>query len=242
MKKTPPEKENALRQRIADMVTERPRCFTVKGGYYYLWPPSVGSLMLLSASMEALGADAARMAAAPFVEHLRLCSLHPQQVARMIAQATLRGYPEVFDERKLSRRARLFGDALGTEELAKLLMLVLAQDGVEDIQREAGMDRERERLSKVASLKAREAHAPVTIGARTIYGTLIDNACRTYGWTMHYAVWGISYANLRMLAADAPVSITLSADEQRKLRIYPSRKVIDGDRPQDAAALRNFFS
>ena len=83
---------------------------------------------------------------------------------------------------------------------------------------------------------------PVSFGGRSVYGSLIDYACQRYGWTMQYVVWGISYANLQMLIADALNTAYLNDDEMRKLGVQNGDcQVLDGDDPQNAALIRQLF-
>lgn len=82
----------------------------------------------------------------------------------------------------------------------------------------------------------------VSFGGRSVYGSLIDYACQRYGWTMQYVVWGISYANLQMLIADALNTAYLNDDEMRKLGVQNGDcQVLDGDDPQNAALIRQLF-
>jgi len=147
------------------------------------------------------------------------------------------------DEKLISERSCVFAENLSTEEMAKLLVLALSETDVERISVDIGLDVERKKIEKAIELKRGKSNEQmVSFGGKSIYGTIIDVACRTYGWTVDYVVWGISYASLRLLMRDAVVSMTLSKKECKKLHVRQSGGGhIDGDSPQNISALQQLF-
>ena len=69
---------------------------------------------------------------------------------------------------------------------------------------------------------------------------MIDFACQRYGWTMNHLLWEISYANLKMLIADAITTIYLS-EEERKLLGKSVGEVINGDDPINRELVREMI-
>ena len=59
---------------------------------------------------------------------------------------------------------------------------------------------------------------------------------------MDYVMWGISYANLKMLMADAITTVYLSEDERKKLNIYDDSEVINADDPKNRDLMRRMLS
>ena len=49
--------------------------------------------------------------------------------------------------------------------------------------------------------------------------------CERYGWSLDYALWGISLINLNMLTNDKVVSVYLSKEESKKAAIPQNRNV-----------------
>ena len=69
---------------------------------------------------------------------------------------------------------------------------------------------------------------------------MIDFACQRYGWKMNHLLWEISYANLKMLMADAITTIYLS-EEERKLLGKSVGEVINGDDPINRELVREMI-
>ena len=115
-------------------------------------------------------------------------------------------------------------------------MLILTGDNVESYISYFGIDKERSERKRIASVK--KDNVGLTFGGNSIYGTLIDFACQRYGWTMNYVVWGISYANLKMLLADAITTICLTAEERKKLNIFDNKEHINADDPKNRELIK----
>lgn len=77
-----------------------------------------------------------------------------------------------------------------------------------------------------------------SFGGKTIFGSLIDIACKTYGWTKKYVVWGIDLISLRMMLADTVNSVYLSDDEAKALGLTAHPKEVYGMTPEDIAKLK----
>lgn len=83
--------------------------------------------------------------------------------------------------------------------------------------------------------KSRHGHNK-TFGGKTIYGLLIDAACKNYGWTKEYAVWGIDVISLRLMLADSINSVYLSDEDLKHLHI-PSGDVLDAGNAENTAEI-----
>lgn len=55
---------------------------------------------------------------------------------------------------------------------------------------------------------------------------------------MNYVVWGISYANLKMLLADAITTIYLTAEERKELNIFDNKEHINADDPKNRELIK----
>ena len=51
--------------------------------------------------------------------------------------------------------------------------------------------------------QARRNRSGRIIGGRSVWGNLIAPVAEKYHWTFDYVVWGLSFVNLQMLAADS---------------------------------------
>lgn len=233
------DKEN-LELSIADAIIERPVGFTVDNRHFCIYPTTLGKTYLLARLFNSLDANNDVITTNPYLEALRLCQEKKEVVCRILSYYTFTSKEDVFNTSKINARTKLFSDNLNNEELSTLFVLVLSGDNTEECIKYFGIDKERRERNRIASLK-KDSNS-VTFGGNSIYGTLIDFACQRYGWTMDYVVWEISYANLKMLMADAITTIYLSEEERKKLNIYDDSEVINADDPRNKGLIRRMLS
>ena len=222
---------------IADTIIERPVGFNIGSQQFYLYPPTLGITYHLARLFKSLEADARLISANPYLEAIRLCTEKKEIVCRILSNYTFNRKEDVFDGIKVEVRAKEFSE-LAAEELATIFTIVLSGDNTEEFIKYFGIDKERLERSRIAAVK--KDNSSVTFGGNSTYGTLIDFACQRYGWTMDYVMWGISYANLKMLMADAITTIYLS-EEERKLLGRGVGEVINADDPRNRELIRRMI-
>ena len=232
------EDKELLEMNIADTIIERPVGFNIGSQQFYLYPPTLG-ITYLARLFRSLEADARLISANPYLEAIRLCTEKKEIVCRILSNYTFNRKEDVFDGSKVEVRAKEFSE-LAAEELATIFTIVLSGDNTEEFIKYFGIDKERLERSRIAAVK--KDNSSVTFGGNSTYGTLIDFACQRYGWTMDYVMWGISYANLKMLMADAITTVYLSEDERKKLNIYDDSEVINADDPKNRDLMRRMLS
>lgn len=221
---------------IADTIMEKPIGFSIGSRYFYIYPPTLGKTYLLARLFDKLGVNDKIASTNPYMEALRLCQTKRNVVCRILSYSTFFKRKELFNNRKVNSRAEYFCDNLNVEELSTLFVLILTGDNVESYISYFGIDRERNERKRIANVK--RDNAGLTFGGNSTYGTLIDFACQRYGWTMNYVVWGISYANLKMLLADAITPIYLTAEERKKLNIFDNKERINADDPKNRELIK----
>lgn len=224
---------------IADTLIERPIGFSVGNRSYFIYPATLGKTYLLARLLKSLEADEKVIATNPYLEALRLSQTKKEIVCRILAYHTFNREDDVFDNAKIEQRAKMFENNLDSEELATIIMLTFSGDNTEEFIRYFGIDKEREEKSRIYKIK--DSKGSISFGGKSTYGTLIDFACQRYGWTMDYILWEISYANLKMLMADAITTIYLSEDEQKKLGMSVG-EVINADDPKNRELMRKMLS
>ena len=224
---------------IADTIMERPQAFTVAGRRFCLHKVTLGKSYLLFRLMEELGVDAKIVKANPYMEALRLCREKKDIVCRLLAYHTMDSKEELLDSKAVDERSSFFNKKLTEEEMAQLLSMTLAGDRTEDFIKHFGIDRDREELTRISSVKSKNGNT-VTFGGRSIYG-FIDYFCERYGWTMEYVVWGIGYVNLQMLKADAVTSVYLTDKEKKETGIDWWHKAVSADDPANATRIMEMF-
>lgn len=231
------EDKELLEMNIADTIIERPVGFNIGSQQFYLYPPTLGITYHLARLFKSLEADARLISANPYLEAIRLCTEKKEIVCRILSNYTFNRKEDVFDGIKVEVRAKEFSE-LAAEELATIFTIVLSGDNTEEFIKYFGIDKERLERSRIAAVK--KDNSSVTFGGNSTYGTLIDFACQRYGWTMDYVMWGISYANLKMLMADAITTIYLS-EEDRKLLGKGAGEVINADDPRNRELIRRMI-
>ena len=231
------EDRELLEMNIADTIIERPDGFNIGSQQFYLYPPTLGITYHLARLFKSLEADARLISANPYLEAIRLCTEKKEIVCRILSNYTFNRKEDVFDGIKVEVRAKEFSE-LAAEELATIFTIVLSGDNTEEFIKYFGIDKERLERSRIAAVK--KDNSSVTFGGNSTYGTLIDFACQRYGWTMDYVMWGISYANLKMLMADAITTIYLS-EEERKLLGRGVGEVINADDPRNRELIRRMI-
>lgn len=220
-----------IEMNIADTIMERPIGFKIGNRRFFLYRPTLGKTYLLVRLIKELDANIDLLSVNPYIEALRLCKEKRNIVCRIIAYHSLNSKAKVLNEGIVSARQKLFDEKLDDEELAQILVVVSTWDETESYIHYLGLDKERSMKEKIAKYK--QDGNEISFGGLSSYGTLIDFACNRYGWSMDYVVWGISYANLKMLIADSITSIHLTKEEQQELHISNDREVISGDDPKN---------
>lgn len=225
---------------IADTVMERPVGFEIKGERFFFYPLTLGKSYLVSRVVAELDINKEFLSVNPCLEALRLCRDQKDTVCRLLALHSLRDKDNLLNEAKVEARMKTFRYNLSDEELAQLLVIVLSGDNVDAFKKHIGLDKEDAVRKRIQAVKEKD-RSSVSFGGRSVYGTLIDFACQRYGWTFDYVVWGISYANLRMLMADAVSNVYLSEEERKKLRIFDGSEIINGDDPANKEKIKALF-
>lgn len=228
------ETEN-IGQDIVNALLERPYPFTVNGNTLYLYPKTLGKTLLVSEMLKGLGIEQTSLQVSPLAEALRICKTNRDAVCRIIAVQTMRTKREVFDEILTAKRIKDIS-TLDTESLATLFVVSLSGDDTERFCKHFGIDKEREWQNK--AMKAKKDSNTLVFGGKSIYGTLIDNACQRYGWSFDYVVWGISHTNLKMLMADIVNTVFLSDEERKRVHIPNDRNVINMDDPKNREIIK----
>lgn len=225
---------------ISDTIIERPVTFSVGNRKFFIYHSTLGKTYLLVRLLKALDADDKVISLNPYMEALRLCQAKKRIVCRILSYCTFNRKEDVCNNSKIEYRAKWFERKLDNEELATLFVLILSGDNTDEYIKYFGIDKEREERKRIAEVK--KDNSSITFGGNSTYGTLIDFACQRYGWTMDYVVWGISYANLKMLMADAITNTYLSTEERKQLHIFDDKEYINADDPRNKELIRELLN
>lgn len=226
-----------LNEALADAVMDRPREFFIGRKRYCLWSPTLGVSLMLERHMQSIGIDAELMSSNPSIEILRLVRDKRYEVCYILAILSFRSFLELSNGSTLERRAKIFSKSLTDDEIAQLLLVGLGSVDAGQLIKMSGIEDERKEQSRISEIKNKDGHTKI-FGGRTMYGTLIDAACRAYGWSKEYVVWGIDLTSLRMMLADKIDSIYMSDDDMKQLGIHSTHDKKFGMTPEDIAKLK----
>ena len=231
---------NDIEEAIVSTMMERPLTFSIDGDTRLsLYPPSLGVTYLVAPIISTLGFDTEKAQINASLELVRVCGKQKDDVCRILSLYSFRRHADLFDDSLVTARMKIFAK-LDASQLATLLQAVLNWNDIQPFIKHVGLDKEAKQRERVAALQKKSSKT-MSFGGRSVYGSLIDYACQRYGWTMQYVVWGISYANLQMLIADAVNTAYLTDEESKKLGLGGNDKIIDADDPRNAAMIRQMF-
>lgn len=209
---------------IDDALIEKPYPFTIEAGgkderHFFIYPVTLGKLHLLKRHMENLQIDFENVKINPHLEALRVVTDKKDEVCKVFAYHALKRKRDIFDTRLVQETADFIKENSSNEDLATLLIYILTKDNVEAYKNHLGIAKENERMRKVVRAKniAQKSRNDFEFGGKTIYGTLIDQACERYGWEYDYVIWGISLVNLQLLLADKIQNIYLTDEEKKRI-------------------------
>lgn len=209
---------------IDDALIEKPYPFTIEAEgkgerHFFLYPVTLGKLHVLKRHVENLQINLENMKTDAHLEALRVVKKNKDEVCKVFAYHTMKRKRDIFDAHLIQETADFIKDNSSNEELATLLIFILTKDNVDQYKNHLGISKENERLRRVVQAKkaAQKTQNDFEFGGKTIYGTLIDQACERYGWEYDYVMWGISLVNLQLLLADRVQNIYLTDDEKRKV-------------------------
>lgn len=226
-----------IERMMEDSIMEMPIGFEVEGVHYFLYPVTLGTAYLISREREGMAENLKEIfneASEKVKEDYR------KSLCRIVAIQTFNKKEDILDFRTLSVRTNSFYQSLDDEGLFRLYdMIMTSFDDSSIFIKQSGLDYDKKKLDKIANYKADGGN--FSFGARTPYGSIIGPACEKFGWSLDYVVWGIGYTNLKMLLADAQVSVYLSNEDRKKLKISPDREIIDANDPANIERIRQIL-
>ena len=198
---------------VGDAVIELPIEYKINDKIFCLYPPSLGSTLLINRAVEKNKGEKELIA-----EVLAICSFEKRSDARYVS--------------KLNERAEEIGKAEITKLMPIYSMIAEWNKDQGKFIKHFRLDIEQRYMKRAHDAKDKNSGS-LTFNGKSIYGTLIDVVCERYGWTMDYAVWGISLVNLNMLVADKVTSVFLTDKENKRAAIPQDRDILKIDKNTD---------
>lgn len=225
---------------IADVIMEKPDIIKVGNRIFTMYPITLGKSLLLGKLYESMNIDNNLLQKDPTLECLRLASEYKETACRVIAYVSMSTKRQIFNVSKVHEKIQYLKTNTTTDDIATLLLYIFSMATTEEIQRFYEIDKEKERTAKILACKEPSKNS-ISVGGKSIYGTLIDEACSRYGWTLDYVVWGISLANLHTMLADRITSIHLTDKEAKKCKVSTDNIIVKADDPKNKNFLKRLF-
>lgn len=206
---------------VWDALLELPIEYKIGEQTYYLYPPSLGSSILISNATARVSEQDELV-----YEMLAICSFENRADARKCS--VLRKRVEELKQAKIEDLLpiySMFGE--WGQDLDKFIKCFQ-------------LDVEKRYMKRAHEVKDQDSGSLVFNG-KSVYGTMIDTACERYGWSVEYVVWGISLLNLNMLMEDKVVSVYLTKEESKKAAIPHNRAVVKVDKNMSKEQLLAFL-
>lgn len=222
------------------VLLEKPLCLAIGSKRFKLFQPTIGKLILLRPLLrDVVSGDEAIDNVV--LQALLKVSEKRRAVCEIIAIHSFKESKDILDPYRLEARANEFA-ALEDADIALLFLQTLTFPNADKIIGSSGLDKELERRRRL--MEAKDTKGCAVVGGMTLYGGLIGHAMERYGWSLQYALWGISAANLQLLAADEPTSVYLSPEERKKVPSadMAGRDIIDASDPKNAALVRELLT
>lgn len=221
----------------ANALIEMPTYYQVGGHDYFLYPPSIGTQMLITNTLKAHHMENVS-SKTNILSVLKILKEQKGFIARILAICSFMNRKDAVVQPILDKRAEELEEIDIQDGVALALRAINYSNDYDEFVKHYGIDRELEERKRVSSIK--EDNNGITFGGLSIWGSLIDAACSRYGWTMDYVLWGISALNLNMLMTDAITSVYLTDDEEK--RLGGKHKAINADDPQNTELIRSLLN
>jgi hypothetical protein len=215
--------EDDLHVYVWDAITELPIEYKVGEKIYYLYPPSLGSTLLINRANKRDRENREDI----IYEMLAICSFERRKDA---CKPSL-----------LNKRIEELKRASVNELMPIYTMFSEWGNDQDKFTKLFNLDVEQRYMKRARDVKGSDSSSLVFNG-KSMYGALIDVACERYGWSMNYVVWGISMLNLNMLMEDKVVSVYLTKEESKKAAIPQNRNIIKVDKNMSKEELLAFLN
>lgn len=217
------------KQNFTDMILERPIDFMIGKEVFYIYPLTLGKMMLMSNLFK--GIFGGSKSYNPLWSILRSAKKDKKQIAKILAYFTMNGKEEVFNSSLVRERADVFASKMDEKELTTTLTLAMQMDRSEEYIKSTHIDLELENIRRVQKVKKNTTS--VHFGGRTIFGQMIDPLMERYGWSYDYVLWGISFSCVKILQADSIKEMYLSEQERKSVTLYTGDFINADDKAND---------
>lgn len=224
-----------IKDEITNILLETPIVFYIGRRRFEIRPFTLGKWLIAERTIRQMKLDSSVDNITKEVVRLCLDDSRRQYAARLIAISTFYRRQDIISNSRVEKRSKWLLSNLDPEEMAQLLILILSSDNTTLLKSHLGISSDNAVKSKISNYRKRNGDF-ITVGGKSVWGSMIDFACERYGWTLQYVLWGLSYANLIMMTSDISASISLDKEERKSLHISTG-DVIKADDPVNRAKI-----
>jgi hypothetical protein len=227
---------------LADVIIGKPHDFSVGRKHFRLYPVTLAKTFLLKRHIDELGIEKDILKANPYLEALRIAGTCREACCRILAIHTAPNtYKDLFDQRSMAVRRNYFAAGLSDEDLASLMIIVLASDKTDTFITHLGLDEDRRKISRIMEIKHKHDSNSVTFGGRSLFGSFIGQL-KEMGYSDEEILYERPYSFLRLMLADKVVSIYMSDDEKGELPPDLGGTFLDGNDPGSIKELNSYLA
>lgn len=174
--------------------------------------------------MDELSIDNGFLAINPYMETLRLVCEYRKTCCEILAiHTTPNTYKDFCNTLSMSSRRNVFSK-MKDEDLATLLIHVLTSDKTASVMAYLGLDKERERMTKVLEAKDKSKGSFSFFGL-SIFGSFIGQL-KEMGYSDNEILYERGYTFLRLMVEDKVKTLYLSDEEQQRLPALSADKAV----------------
>lgn len=224
---------------ITNALLEMPTYYNVRGQIFYVFPPSLGVQLLIGERMKKYKFYE-NTEKAGTIGLFKTFKEHKEAMVSILALCSFENRKDATKQHLLAEREKALENIDPKEGLALVTRILNYASEVQTFIKHFEIDKEQKQKKRVFELKNKDSSS-ITFGGKSVWGAVVDSVCERYGWTVEYALWGVSSTNLNMLTADAVTSVFLTDKERKKLHLPANGKVIKADDPQNEALVEAFI-
>lgn len=214
--------EKKILANVSDAIIELPNYFQVGGRDFYLYPPSLGTTLLIERATRKYDIEQGEQG---LWNILKTARKHKRLVVELLAICTFEDRKEARKSGELRKRISELSRIKADDAAALLMTFIAWNKDYEDFVKFFHLNIEQKYLKRANDVKSKD-NSTYTFNGKSIYGALLSVACERYGWSWEQIIWDISLCNLNMLMADHITTVFLSDKEKRTACIPQDRTII----------------
>ncbi len=227
---------------FADVITGELHGFKVGQRQFYIYPITLAKVFKSQRMMQKVGINLKLVKLNPYLEALRITETKKEECCKLLALHTIPNTQDSFlDSSMLKDHAEFLLKNLSSEAMAMIFLYTLTSERTEEIIKHFGIDKEREKMSKVMEIKVKNSKNNISLGGKSLFGTFIGQL-HEMGYSDNEILYERSYCYLRLMLADKVSSVYLSDEELQSLPTWAGGTLLMADDPNNTQAISDYLA